>query len=136
VCVSSYDDDDDDDDDDDVVSWKKIFLSIFSVIACQRKSNLVSSLNERKKTNFINFSFCISKYMYKFITTTTPTTAHHYTPLPTTTTHHAMSAKKKKGLDTLPNEIRLELRRTITLKVYDCVFQSSDEGEGSKTTHT
>jgi len=73
--------------------------------------------------------------MYKVITTITPTTAYHYPPLPTTITHHAISAKKKKGLDTLPNEIRLELRRTIALKVYDCVFQSSDEREGSKTIH-
>jgi len=65
--------------------------------------------------------------MYKYITTITPTTAHHYTP--------RNVIKKKKGLDTLPNENRLELRRTIALKVYDCVFQSSDEGEGLKTTH-
>jgi len=32
-----------------------------------------------------------------------------------------MSAKKKKGIHVLPNEIRLKLRRTIALKVYDCV---------------
>ena len=51
-----------------------------------------------------------------------PTTTHHYLPsLSTTITHHAMSAKKKKGIDLLHNEIRLELRRTIALKVYDCV---------------
>jgi len=65
--------------------------------------------------------------MYKFVTTITPTTTYHYPP--------RKSAKKKKGLVALPNEIRLELRRIIALKVYDCVFQSSDEGEGSKTTH-
>ena len=34
-----------------------------------------------------------------------------------------MSAKKKKGLESLPNEIRLELRRTIAIKIYDCVYE-------------
>ena len=46
-----------------------------------------------------------------------------------------MSPKKRKGLDKLPNEICLELRRIIALKVYDCVFQRCNEREGSKTTH-
>ena len=55
-----------------------------------------------RKNNFVNSSFRI-------------------TPLPTTTTLNAISAKRKKGLDILPNEIRIELRWTIAVKVYDCV---------------
>jgi len=64
----------------------------------------------KKKTNLIHFSFWITKSKYNFSSTTTH---YHYLP--------RMSAKKKKGLDSLPNEIRLELRRTIALRVYDCV---------------
>jgi len=44
-----------------------------------------------------------------------------------------MSAKQKKGLDTLPNEIRLDLRQTIALKV--CSREAMKEKDQKRLMH-
>jgi len=69
-----------------------------------------------------------------------PTTAHHYLPLPTTTTHHHCPprnvSKKEEGIryTSQRNPFRAPSDHCVE-GVRLCVFQSSDEGEGSKTTH-